>query len=256
MLLPFQNIPKGNALMANCQRFSPKMSSIAHHSAKTPLGGRCRTRMSTLGYIRPRQTRIWKCIKVPHLQIVRVSMKTGWLWWLTTNCVHGKTWLKSAASVEMWVDVFFLYFSQKLIDGYLRPAWIKHWLFRSYGHERNCPQNEVPQNSNSHDVSVCFYRNLLNWFELPPKNGHPEICPISAQWPNCHHPAAEPSGQHPVQQNPQDGNGGKPNPPKAAPGLGLQQFILFWENPCHIFIVIDLHHSWCGKWKFLNGGYI
>jgi hypothetical protein len=29
-----------------------------------------------------------------------------------------------------------------------------------------------------------------------------------------------------------------------APGLGLQQFILFWGNPCHIFIVIDLHHSW------------
>lgn len=69
----------------------------------------------------------------------------------------------------------------------------------------------------------------------------PEISPISpVQWPNCHHPAAEPSGQHPVQQN--------PNPPcmapRMAPGLGLQQFILFWGNPCHIFIVIDLHHSW------------
>ena len=35
---------------------------------------------------------------------------------------------------------------------------------------------------------------------------------------------------------------GAPGAPQG-PGLRLQQFILFWGNPSHIFIVIDLDHS-------------
>jgi hypothetical protein len=143
--------------------------------------------------------------------MVQVWMKTGWLWWLATNCVHGETWLKSAASVEIWVDVFFLYLpkvhrwlsSTCLAKTLVIQSSIGPMVMKEIAHKMRYPKTQI--------LMMFLYVSIeIYWIGLNCLQRRmvilkiPEISPISpVQWPNCHHPAAEPSGQHPVQQNPQ-----------------------------------------------------
>ena len=113
MFLPFHRV----ILMANFHRYQISQHAVAGHRAKTPLGGRCRTRMSTLGYIRPGRTR---ACKVPHLQMVWVWVKIRWL---NTTSVYGETWLKVQPQLRFESMICPL----SRIDGYLRPAWLRYW---------------------------------------------------------------------------------------------------------------------------------